>query len=422
MYFLLFYLFSAMLLGSYQVGPFSIRVYLTVIMLFFLLFMYFRNNKKNVNTISKKFVYLFVLFVVMASLALVINGDYQYMNFTKLIIANYLNCIVTFFAIDYFLKGEKELKVVLIFLSVIIGTDAIVTIMQHVGNPIGQAIAFLMTTSADYKSTIIESNETSYATMFGLSLPIGIFGYVHTNATCLATFGIVPLCLFIDERKLLYKLLYATFFAISLYACFCTQERAAFGLLIIASLAIIYYSGIKKGPILIILGGLFLLIIFLLPSLLTDGSLGRITDFDSGEDTRRSIWSDAMAFIPEHILWGGPREFAKMNEIGGHNFFLNGLVNFGLIGSSVAFYLYLSMIYQSLTCCLRKLNITIQALVWAVLVYSIIGLFHNASILSGDILVFLLYPLMLKSLKMFCNRRKTSIQNRCVDSLQVVNR
>ena len=372
---------------------------MTVIMIIYLIIQLSINKRRIKHKMPRDFIYLFVLFIIMAAFALVANGDYKAFDYTKLVLANYLNCVVTFFAIDFFVDDHKAQKKVLLFICILISIDAIITIFQHFGNPIGQAIAFALTTSAEYKETMLNNADLTRGVLFGKELPVGFLGYVHTNATYLATMGLIPLLFFLTSHNVILKGINGFFTFLCLYACYCTQERAAAFLFLLTALAIIYYSLRGKSFIIIFIIALIILfIIMILSSMLSEGDLGRLSNLNDESNVRKTIFEDAFKFVPNHLLFGGPVEFSRINQAGGHNIFLNGLINFGIIGSLVGFYLYFRIIFESCAIFKNNRKIIIKGFAGSILVYSGICLFHNASIISGDTLIFLMYPLFLKAL------------------------
>lgn len=400
MVFFFVYIFSVLILGAFNIGPYSIRVYMTVSMLLYLLMHFFLRRKVTSNKMPRRFIILFCIFVFFAGVGLKMNGGFAFLDYPKLFLANYLNSIVTFFAIDYFVTDEYKLRKTIIFLSILIGFDAIVTLLQHYGNPLGQLIALAFTTSKDYANALVDNLGDTEESLFGLSAPVGLMGYIHTNAIYLVCFGLYPICLSINKSKIFNNVFWWLITVLCLYSCFCTQERTAFLLFLLLA----FYFAFKQsnGKVRItLLAVVCIFVVMILPSMLLDGSLGRFSSFSAKEDSRATLWTTAISFISQNFLLGGPAAFNRMSDVGAHNYFLNALINFGLIPAIIAFYMYFDMIKESLSSFFRTSNITIRVMAGSALIYLINSLFHNASILTGDTQIFLIYPLLIKACSIY---------------------
>lgn len=366
-------------------------------MLFFLLIKYFSsNNIKNKYKLSRRFIIFYFLFVLFSALALVLNGEYQDYDFTKLILANYLNCFVTYFAFDYFIKDSDKLNKTLLFFIIIIALDAIVTILQFIGNPIGKAIAIALTTVAEVRSDIADDHNINTSLLLGEAIPMGFFGYVFTNCNYLALFGIQTMG-FIKESNKIKRSLLILILLLCFYACFATQERMALFMFAMMTFFLFFTGSATKQSKVMVGSILALAIVVVLPSLLLSDKLGRLTSADYKEDVRGEIWSYAFDFLKENLILGGPVAYSKKTDIAPHNFFLNVFIDSGLIGGLIAIYLYLYMTLQSVKIVLRKFSDVTRTLAASICIYGAVCLFHNASIATGDTSIFILYAAMLKS-------------------------
>ena len=396
MYFFFAYIFSVLILGAFNVGPYSIRVYMTVIMLLYLLVQYSFRGMQSLNKIPRRFIVLFCIFILFAGVGLKLNGGFDFLDFPKLFLANFLNCIVTFFAIDYFVKDEEKLNKTIIFFSLLIALDAVITLLQHYGNPLGQLAALAFTNSKEYASALSDNLGDSEESLFGLSAPVGLMGYIHTNAIYLVCFGLYTFSIALRDSKVVTKTFWWVITVLCLYACFCTQERTAFLLFLVFVFFYTYKLSNRKERLLLIFLTCFF-VLNVLPTLLSDGSLGRFSSFSAKEDSRASLWSIAFVFLSNNFVLGGPAAFNRVSDVGAHNYFFNALINFGLVAALIAYYIYFSMIKESLVSFVKSKLIVIKVLAGAVLIYLANCLFHNASILTGDTQIFLMYPLLLKA-------------------------
>ena len=97
---LIYYAFiiSIILLGSVTVGPLSIRVYATVVMMLILIYNKIK-QKQDYITIDHSFVKIYIIFVIMMGFAQLINGEIFEYQYFKRLLAYHLVCVVTFLSI-----------------------------------------------------------------------------------------------------------------------------------------------------------------------------------------------------------------------------------------------------------------------------------------------------------------------------------
>ena len=367
---------------------------MTVLMIVVLLIMSFKKKTSKPNTIPKRFLKGYLFFIFISAITLILNGEYSEFDFNKMLLANFLSCFVSFYAVDFFITDKKKLNNFLYVLIGIIISDAIVTLLQFIGNPIGNYIAVAFTTMSEVRSNIMDGD---VGATFGLGLPIGLFGTVFTNGTMLATLGIF--CLFpINGSRGIKTFFFFSLLLLLFYTSFVTQERAAFVAFILMAI-FLFFTGpsskiMKTGVAISIL----FLIVAVLPTLIFSEKLGRLAISDSsGEDPRAKIWPYCLSFIKENLLLGGPVSYYKRTEDAPHNFFLFVLIYYGLIGGIIISYLYITMIIHAIKNILTRYSYETTILAGSVCIYSALSLFHNASIATGDTIIFIIYPLMIKS-------------------------
>ena len=148
-----------------------------------------------------------------------------------------------------------------------------------------------------------------------------------------------------------------------------------------------------------VLAALFILLLFIvIPFVIESVDFGRLFEADKYEnDPRQKIWGYCLDFIGEHFMWGGPALFEKTYNLAPHNYFLGAFISSGLLGGVVATYIYIRVLLKSVPLFLGKHSMLVSSLAGAVLIYSAGSLFHNASVISGDTMFYIVYCLMLKS-------------------------
>lgn len=394
MWFFYIFLFSVLLLGSFKLGPYSFRVYMVLIMMFYLLF-----SREKVNfKISNKFMKVFLLYIVVTGLVLISIGEFQDYDYINLCLAFYLPCFVTVSAINRFIDSKHALIQLMWFLIVLIFFNCIITQLQFNGFILGKVIAMALTTSMDVEANILYDNDIDSSLLRGEGLPVGIFGFVFTNANYSSTFGIFALFLYdYYNRNKLIQAFFLLVLGLCIYNCYLIQERTAFFGIIAASVFILLKNIESKNIKIVFISLLVIMLIVLLPSFWNADSLGRLAEFNTKEDTRNDIWTKCFYFLSENFLTGGPVAYSKLSEIAPHNYFLNALITSGFIGGSIAIYLYIISSIKATVYTLKcKSNYT-RIVAASVCIYALGSLFHNASIISGDTLFFILYAILLKT-------------------------
>lgn len=395
----LFYLFifSSLALGTFNVGPFSLRVYFTIIMIFYLIIRR-RKNSQNYSNFSMHIFKMFVVYIVLTALALYMNGEFVKYEFPKVFLSRYLNCIVAFFAFNYFVTTPKRLKNTIVFLIVILTINCVVTILQYQGHPIGQAIALLLITAEETRQEIMAGQSYNAVSLFGKDITIGIFNYPFINANYIAIVGMMLIGIWKTSQNKAIHFVCLILYPVFIVASFVTQSRTPFFLLLLFSFYILMKDILKKKAGLFVAVSLVSLLLIIIPLIMDSMDFGRLFDSDKYEnDPRQKIWGICVDFISEHLFWGGPVLFDKTYDVAPHNYFLSAFITSGLMGAIVSLYIYIRICVDSTLLFVGKHSIMVSALAASMLIYSAGSLFHNASIISGDTMFFIVFCLMKNS-------------------------
>ena len=386
------FLISITLLGSVAIGPFSIRVYATIAMMLFL-FYKGKKGEKNIISIDHGQLNIYVLFLVLMCLAQLLNGEIIEYQFFKKLLAYHLVSIVTFFSIEHYLNTAQDLKKTIIVLTGIMLFNSVATILQFIGNDIGWSIGMFFGDVQDN----IEFTET-HNSLLGFSRTPGIFGGAVSNAFAIAVLAPLSLCLIDDCSTLITKIYAFVSFIIAFIACFMTQQRAAFYLLLFC-LAVYLFVAIKKNAIVFVVLGV-LAILFVDEFNFDNMDLGRLSQ--TTDDSRSRLYKYAYAFISEHPILGGPMSFQKMAGLSSHNVALDSWIFAGFLGFVTMMVLICKTLISGIKTFINGLNIAGQdrCMIFcsiAVINAMVYGFTHNTSYLTGNVIIFIALALMLKS-------------------------
>ena len=397
MWIYLFYIVAFIMLPNYRVGPLSVRVYISILMMFVMFINSLRNQQNTyIKNANKKYIVLYVAFLLFMTISCLANGEIYEMNYLNLLLGSYLIPLVVYYATLYYVRDEKAIKKVVVILGAIVIVDSIVTILQFYNNPIGWVTAAMFHGGnvAEWQENVI-NRFASADSMIGNSYQVGIFAYGFINAAFLCSIPFLFLYPVFNSKNGQYhwflKLFCLAAFSIGLIACFMTQQRAAFiGMCLLLVYLLVKFNKNKVLTYVIIIVGIIIISFNGLSSLQSD-SLGRVSSFDGmANDSRYSIWTRTVDYLFQHPLWGGHIGLG----IDPHNLFLNAFVYGGFFGGVVMSFLVLSFSLDSLKIIVKKASSFRIFAAGALLVYTFSGLFHNVSIVDGSDLAFLFLALL----------------------------
>lgn len=398
MLFFFVFLLSIITLGSITVGPLSIRVYATVAMVLFL-FYNSTKGRKQIISIDHYQLNIYVLFLILMGIAQLLNGEIFEYQFFKKLLAYHLVSIVAYLSIEHYVNTVQDLKKTMLVLIGIMLFNNVATILQFVGNDIGWSIGMFFGDNQDNIDFI-----RTHDTLLGFSRTPGILGNVVNNAFAIAVLTPLSLCLVNDSSNIITKLYAILSFVIASLACFMTQQRAAFYLLLFC-LAVYLFVAIKKNAIIFIVLGV--LVMLFVDNLNFDNiDIGRLSN--TTDDARSELYKHAYAYISEHPFLGGPMSFQKMAGVTSHNVALDSWIFAGFFGFVTMMILICMTVLSAIKTFLRGLKAKGQNRYMifcsvAVINAMVYGFTHNTSYLTGNVIIFIALALMLKSSKMRIN-------------------
>lgn len=323
---------------------------------------------------------------------LIVGEIIEYQYFKKLLAYHFV-CIITFLAIERFVNNRTDVSIVILLLTCVMLLNNITTIFQFIGNNIGWSIG-------QFFGDISENVDfaESHDTILGFSRTPGIFGNVVNNAFAIAVFSPLALCLLNNNTKGFLKIFALVSYIIAFVACFMTQQRAAFYLLLFC-LVVYLFVAIKKNAIIFVV--LSVLAMIFLDDLNFDNmDIGRLSETTS--DSRSRLYKHAYAFISEHPILGGPMSFQKMAGVSSHNVALDSWIFAGFFGFITMIVLICKTLISGINTFIKGLNVAGQdryKIFCSIAVINAMayGFTHNTSYLTGNVIIFIALALMLKS-------------------------
>lgn len=378
--------------GTIYIGPVSIRVIATCLMILYLF--YVKTKNKKYVKIDQSYIKLYVLFTVIMGCALLLNGEFSEFEFIKKVLAFNLVAIISFFSIERIINSSRQIYIVIFSLLSLLLFNNIITIMQYNGNPIGWSIGYVF---SDIGKWVEKTNEKD--TLLGISATPGIFGDVVKNAFYIAIVSPLSFCLVKKKTNFLTIGFVAIMMLSSGIAIYMSQQRIAFGIILLT--VIIWISMfLKSRPVIALISSL---IICFLSSVIVDLAIetdwGRLTE--THDAAREILKSEAIDFINANPLVGGPVSFIKKAGLPAHNLILDSFIYSGIFGFIIMMILLSKTVWISVKTIFigikskQKAYITVFSSI-SVLNSMVYGLFHNTSYLTGEVIIFILLALMLK--------------------------
>ena len=222
----------------------------------------------------------------------------------------------------------------------------------------------------------------------------------------IASTAVLPLFYFFKkEANTSHRFIYVTITSLAFVACFMTQQRAAFGLLIVSLVGAFFLFGKRKYTWFLLLGIIFLSFSQIDFSAMIDdekyGRIGTMLDFKDDE-TRQSLRLLASDYISNNLFWGGPEKYLKLAGEQSHNFFYNAFIYGGLFGGITVIVLFVMMnvrCFSNIVKGFKAINLSAFYGI-GLLTFFTCGFFHNGSLVLGSSQIFVLFALMIVAEKL----------------------
>lgn len=375
------FLVSSLILGSQYIGFLSYRQLLSIVMLVFCL-------KEYRGLWMEKSFRFFLGFVLFFCFTSVFSGFFS--ECIKVVVAYYLVAYIGLWSTV--ISVQKNNGMDCIHTIVAIGViDAVVTILQSFGNPIALGVGLLF--APEEIENLMEKADQSEVLTVSIS---GIVGQVY-NGYLLMTSSILSF-LYIKKYKVLLKYIP---FAICFIACFLCQQRFPFyvTILFVAFFLLQSFKQYSIGKKI-----LFLIIVTFALCLIVP----KFVEFSNYHDLRYSaigsdgtgrveIYQFALNYITQNFFTANIFEFRELCGFSPHNILFNGLIYGGIIGFCfllVTFCVQLKKALGNVFASFNKNSYFIFFSSCAFLAFTANSLTHNASIITGDLLIWVLWGII----------------------------
>ena len=373
-------LVATIVFGSiYLVGPIIIR-YIASVGIFIVC------KREKVPFPDSPYVKIYSIFIAILFLTSLFKG-YE-VDFTKLFIGYYLTTYLWIWATYILVIKYNSLGTMIYTLFCICLFNSLVTIGQHFMNPIAFAIPQYLGVDVFGVDSMYEKSD-NVITQFAL---FGIFG-AFQNGYYSAVGAVLSLVLWLKNRKIYYLL----FWIIAIFSLFCVQERAGFVAGMFFS-SVLLYRSLLDSKSMILKCGVILVTIFTAAYFVSYGleysSYLEGTRYESFDmDTRTGLYQKSVDYISAHPFDANLMEFYDIYHKYPHNFLYNCFIYGTAIGGIMILFCIISIWFKSFKYALHPIgnnNYYIMLLIYTMFSYCVAGFTHNASIVSGDVLFWLL--------------------------------
>lgn len=394
-YLLLLFVFlvASLFLNAFIIGPFSIRIYVSVLV--FLIFI-FKSTKFN----SNKEMLLYAFFIFFYWLALNMNGEISKVDFVKALMGSYFICFISFYVLYKSIINQKDINKIIIFLVFLGVLNAIVSTLQFNGN----SEAYLFATVLTPTELLNERIEIYQRSESGLGIGvIGLFGGIVKNGYLSSAFALLSLYMIVLYKSFFYRITFVIISLFLLFSVFLTQQRFVTLLSLIMYLYFYYkYFNFRYISLVFIFPMVGLSMWYFYNLLLESDSLGRLSNLE--DEGRENLYSKSFQFVIDNIFFGGQKRAANYLESAGltkssHNFFLNAFIYSGVFGAVFVINVYVRMIVKNVKAILEKNALQNPSfyISTAMIVYLLNSLTHNSSLVSGDENIWILFAMVVKS-------------------------
>ena len=382
--FILFVFASTGLNGSYILGStVTVRQIMGIIMLVACFI-------ERPYVYSDKYLKLYIVFLLFYGFSCLLWGNID--DYIHELIGRYVFCIIAFWSTYLYIKRGSSIMPIIVTLIIVALFDGLLISFRFFGlsniyDFISQALGLksmqeLYVLKAEHMMN--ENGTTSGAQMSGL---LG-------NPVQSGYYSIVAIVLSMILLKKHIKLTVLVLIVLLIFS-YMIQQRSASVIALIA-MSFIMLNLKRHNYLKFFFVICFVIITFYIFS--ADWNLGRFSDFDLKE-ARGAINSNSENFISQYPILGGIFEYREKYIISPHNLFYNALIYGGLLGA-IPIFIILSLQIKTIIKDYLKNVIIIRTIVgFALFGYIINGFFHNASIVTGDILGWFLWSVYYFSLQ-----------------------
>ena len=366
--------------------------------------------KKESHFALNNIICLYLLFILCFGVSSSVTGySIEYLTF---LFSNYMVSLVAYWATRILIIRYNGIGTFLNLFIVLGVLDSLITICQTFGIALGDDLMqwFHLYSSQEFMEELNEERAEDGLSLMMHVMP-GAFNNGVANGYFLMTTGVISLKLLIQRFEIIRLIPWL----ICTLGCICVQERSPIVILIVLSFYVFYKFMVSEEKIskLTFIVSLIAIISSVYKFFFRFGS--RIAEVGFEDKGRVGIYNNAMNYYFDHLFIGGFYQFTSEYSTAPHNLILNAFIYGGVIGG-FAIVAILFMQFKPIVEFLRgKINglrrlCFITAI--AYIAYTLNSFLHNRSIVTGDVMIWMLWAAFYYSHKISKN---DSDENKCIE-------
>lgn len=389
--------------STVSIGRFGLYVFLFLVLVLQAVSDLINGRRIQIQTTDSR---LYIGYIIIFYICSLFNGDADYG--INSILVNYLLCLLIYSIISKDITSKIQINRTANVLLILMLLNCLVTISQYYNVPTSWGIWYFFNDADTVKQAAIINEMTAGSQMIGkdyLFCP-GIFPSQVYNGYIVGSLSAIAIFKLYNAKTVKQRIIGLLYLAVIAYSLIIIQQRMAF-LLFIAAWIVMMFT---KNKTLTLILAFSLLILYLSYGFgIGEEQIGRLADL--GDKTREHLYTGGIEYITNHLLEGGRKEFSELYSLSVHNVFLNAFIYGGIFGAILIIIIYIRMCVKSIVIIFKNMNRQLPMTVmfaYALLIYNIISMTHNNSLLTGEPIIWVLYALMLLSLKIEKHEKRTT--------------
>lgn len=402
--FILTLLCIALIGATISIGQYGVYVPLLVVLFLRYIYDIIRHRKGLLSTAD---VCMYIAYVVIFYICTLLNGDGA--NGRNSLLVSYAISIISFLLISKEIRSEGTITIFVWVLIGIVIINCIITIMQYYNIPMSWSVWYFFNDAKTTFTTYVVDNMHSGAQLLGKSKVFcpGIFPSSVNNGYFVASLGVLCFYPQFSKKRSVGKLIQGLLVLIILVTLLMIQQRMAFFLF----LGVTCVINFERHTVVTVFTIILAAIVFELVDMqLDEGVIGRLANTE--DKIRETLYETGIEYVMTHLLVGGRVGYESINEHSAHNIFLNAIMYGGLFGGIMIVVIYFRMCYKAVCVVIKKFNCRRNlsvAFAYSLIIYNLISLTHNNSLLTGDPIIWILYAMMLVAQKYEAAKSKTRV-------------
>ena len=209
-YLLLSFLFAALVLGGFMVGPLSVRVYFSMLFCVVLFITKLNTQPQEI----RNFTNIYNAFIIVTAITLLLNGEFVTSNFIKKFLAYYFPALLTVYGVSSYINSFSDTRRILLLLGGIGVLTSVVTCLQYFGISAGTDIGMKFVNVGQAQNVIYENGLCIYQCLFHQFCRS--YSILIPRATSLLWFNLSDICfcpfddssMFHDPRAIIFLFSY----------------------------------------------------------------------------------------------------------------------------------------------------------------------------------------------------------------------